>query len=196
MVSPKDDLDAVRNICEMLNAFSTEEKIRILKWSIEKLNIKATDDLLGTYLNPGSVLNTSVQKIASMDSGIHESATKWLLRSNLSEDVLEEVFSIGLDEFDVVAKKIPGSSKKERMKNIFILTGVASYLKTGIAKFTHEKVKETCTHYASWDTDNFHRHLKTFIGELKGDKSSGYTLTSKGLSLGSELIKIIASERS
>jgi hypothetical protein len=91
------------------------------------------------------------------------------------------VDSLGLDEIDLVAKSIPGKSKNERTRSVLLLQGVASYLSTGVARVTHDKVKEACLHYDAWDSDNFARYLRNLSREVGGNRESGYMLTAAGL---------------
>ena len=99
------------------------------------------------------------------------------------------VDSLGLDEIDLVAKSIPGKSKNERTRSVLLLQGVASYLSTGVARVTHDKVKEACLHYDAWDSDNFARYLRNLSREVGGNRESGYMLTAAGLTAATEMIK-------
>ncbi len=109
--------------------------------------------------------------------------------------MLSSLFSLGVDEIDLVAKKVPGSNKKDKMLSVFRLKGVAAYLGAGVARFTHEEVKEACVHYDAFDTNNFAAYLKSIASEVSGTKESGYTLTARGLTEATEMIKgLVASK--
>jgi hypothetical protein len=127
---------------------------------------------------------------ASTD-GISPIAKKWIIRNGIETSRLSKVFSIGHDEIDLIAKSVPGAKKKDRMHNVFLLKGVASYLSSGTARFTHEQLKEACLHYDAYDVSNFAAYYKTMSGDVSGSKESGYTLTARGLSSATELIKEI-----
>ncbi len=43
-------------------------------------------------------------------------------------------FSLSSDEIDLIAKTVPGKNK-EKMRSVFLLKGVASYLGSGAARF-------------------------------------------------------------
>jgi hypothetical protein len=58
--------------------------------------------------------------------GVSPVAVKWAKRNGLEPDKLSAVFSLGLDEIDLVAEAIPGSNKKEKMRNVLLLKGIAS----------------------------------------------------------------------
>jgi hypothetical protein len=121
--------------------------------------------------------------------GISPAGKKWMTRNGLTGDQLSAIFSLGIDDIDLVAKNVPGKGKRERMRNVFLLKGIAAYLGTGVARFTHEQVKEASLHYDAFDATNFATNLKSLISEVSGDKSTGYTLTTRGLTNGTELVK-------
>ena len=105
------------------------------------------------------------------------------------------LFSLGVDEIDLVAKKVPGDNKKDRMHSVLLLKGIAAYLSSGVARFTHQQLKEACLHYDAYDGNNFASYLKDFAGEVSGTKSGGYTLTPRGLTAATEMIKDLVSAK-
>jgi hypothetical protein len=121
--------------------------------------------------------------------GISPVARKWMSRNGLTPEQLSAIFSIGADEIDLVAKSVPGESKRERMRNVILLKGIAAYLATGAARFGHEQMKETCLHYDAFDVNNFYTYFKALSSEVSGDRRAGYTLTVRGITSGTELIK-------
>lgn len=123
--------------------------------------------------------------------GISPVAKKWMARNGLQAKQLSTVFSLGVDEIDLVAKTVPGKNKKERMHSVFLLKGVAAYLGTGAARFTHEQMKEACLHYDAFDAANFSVNFKSLSGEVSGSKDTGYTLTARGLASATEMVKAI-----
>jgi hypothetical protein len=140
---------------------------------------------------PGVELSRTAENYPSDNGldGISPVARKWISRSGLSTGDLSKLFSLGIDEIDLVAKRVPGDNKKDRMRSVTLLKGIASYLGTGVARVTHEQVKEACLHYDAYDSANFATHLKKFAAEVGGTKESGYTLTPRGLSAATELVK-------
>ncbi|MDB6095533.1 MAG: hypothetical protein JWM32_3095 [Verrucomicrobia bacterium] len=115
-------------------------------------------------------------------------ARRWVQRSGLDRQFLSTIFSIGGEEIDLIAKAIPGTSKRQRMREVILLKGIAAYLASGVARVSHEAAKEACSHYNAFDSANFARHLKGFASEIGGAKESGYTLTPRGLASGVEVI--------
>jgi hypothetical protein len=122
-------------------------------------------------------------------AGINSVALRWLKRNDLSVSSLQNLFSLGLDEIDLVARSVPGESKKERMKSVFLLRGIAAYLGTGAARFSYEQLKESCIHYNGYDAANFAANLKSFSADIGGNKKVGFTLSARGLTEATALIK-------
>ena len=121
--------------------------------------------------------------------GISPVAKKWMKRNGLTVSRISSIFSLGVDEIDLVAKKVPGKSKAQRMHNVFLLKGIASYLGTGSARFTHEQIKEACLHYDAFDAPNYALNLRNISADVSGTKETGFSLTARGLSNATELLK-------
>lgn len=125
--------------------------------------------------------------------GISPVARKWMSRNGFKTTDLSKLFSLGIDEIDLVAPKVPGKGKKNRMRSVLLLKGMAAYLGTGAARVNHEPVKDACVHYQAYDMDNFAKYLKQMAAEVGGSKETGYTLTPRGITAATELIKQIVS---
>ncbi|SRR5258706_37590 len=123
--------------------------------------------------------------------GISPVARKWMARNGLQAHGLSSVFSLGVDEIDLIAKTVPGKNKKERMRSVFLLKGVAAYLGTGAARFAHEQLKEACLHYDAFDANNFAVNFKSLASEVAGSKDTGYSLTARGVASATEMVKAI-----
>lgn len=124
--------------------------------------------------------------------GISPVAKKWMARNGLKPKQLSTVFSLGVDEIDLIAKTVPGKNIKERMHSIFLLKGIAAYLGTGVARFTHEQLKEACLHYDAFDAANFAINFKSLSSEISGSKDAGYALTARGVANATEMVKTIS----
>jgi hypothetical protein len=121
--------------------------------------------------------------------GISPVARKWLTRNDITPKQLMPIFSIGGDEIDLIAEDIPGGSGREKVRNIFLLKGIAAYLGAGAARITHEQVKEACLHYDAYDATNFAKYVKNLSGDISGGKDSGYALTPRGMADAGKLVK-------
>lgn len=125
--------------------------------------------------------------------GLSPVAVKWMRRSDLDVAKLSRLFSLGLDEIELIAKKVPGKNKKGRMKSVLLLTCVASYLSTGAPRAKHDAVKQACVHYDAYDMANFAAYIKTFSREVGGTKQSGYSLSAAGMTAATELVTSMVS---
>jgi hypothetical protein len=135
------------------------------------------------------VAPTGTSEPSVSTDGISPVASKWMVRNGLTAASLSSLYSLGLDEIDLVARDVPGTSKKDRMRSVLLLKGIASYLSTGVARVTDEKIREACIHYDAFDRPNFAKHLRDFAREVGGTRESGYTLTAAGLAAATDIIK-------
>lgn len=129
--------------------------------------------------------------LASEDSldGISPAARKWIKRSGFAPDQLSKLFSLGIDEIDLVATKVPGSSKRDKTRSVILLKGVAAYLGSGVPRVTYEQIKEACQHYGAFDSPNFAKYLKSMTSEVSGTKEGGFSLTARGLTEATEMVR-------
>jgi hypothetical protein len=112
-----------------------------------------------------------------------------MVRNGLQAKQLSSIFSLGVDEIDLVARSVPGKRKAEKLHSILLLKGLAAYLGSGVARFTHEQLKEACLDYDAYDPSNFAAVLKRLSSEVSGDKEKGYVLTARGLTRATEMVK-------
>ena len=126
--------------------------------------------------------------------GISPVARKWMSRSGLSEEQLGSIFSLSLDEIDLVADKIPGNAKRQKMRSVFLLKGIASFLGSGTARFKADEIKQVCMHYGALDGKNYATYLKELADEVS--QSNGeFKLTPKGMIAATNLIKEMQSNK-
>ncbi|HEY0236534.1 MAG TPA: hypothetical protein VGC86_15990, partial [Afipia sp.] len=178
------EISAISAIHEALSSLDPAAQMRVLKYVAEMLNLKfdtgATSRRIDHNEDNPTDQNASDSTAIASDTeqsgdteGINAIALKWMKRSGLDPASLQPFFSLGIDEIDLVAKSVPGSGKKERMKSVLLLKGIAAYLGTGVPRVTHEQLKEACIHYDAYDSTNFASYLKSFAAEAGGSKSSG-----------------------
>jgi hypothetical protein len=125
--------------------------------------------------------------------GVNAVALRWLKRSDIELSKLQRLFSLGIEEIDLVARKVPGISKRERLRNVILLKGVAAYLSAGTPRISSDQLKEASLHYNAYDVANHARYLKEFAADVGGTKEAGYTLTARGLTAATELLKELLS---
>lgn len=186
---------AISEVFQALKELDPDARTRVLNYVSSKFNISSTiksNFEREEILSPISDQPLRTKHDDEFDS-ISPAGKKWITRSGINTDKLMSVFSLGIDEIDLVSKSIPGKTKSQRMRNVFLLKGIAAYLGTGSPRFTHEQIKETCLHYDAWDTANFNNIFKTMSADVSGGKENGYVLTAKGISESTALIKSMSS---
>lgn len=196
-----EEIEAQRNVYLALRGIDQAAQLRILNNSADMLGLtlslsdpsRAIDNQAGLDISSKEVSTISSDTIsdAGESDGINPVAIKWMRRSGLTSKDLQPLFSLGIEEIDLVAKAIPGKSIRERLKNVLLLKGVAAYLSTGVARVTDEQLREASAHYRAYDQGNFAKHMKSLAPEVGGTKTSGYTLTARGLASATELIQQI-----
>lgn len=194
------EIVAINSVYLALKVLNKESQDRVVDYVCGKLGLKrpgsADND---TRITDATNASTILQKYDAEESnnddeeleGISPVARKWMRRNGLTTSQLSSIFSLGVDEIDLVAKNLSGKGKKEKMRSVFLLRGVAAYLSSGVARFTHEQAKETCLHYDAHDVSNFASNLKDLSAEVSGSKDSGYQLSPRGLASATELVKAL-----
>jgi hypothetical protein len=200
------EIDAYRTVYIALKPLDPPAQLRVLRYSAEMLGLKFEIPGSGSRISGDQEENQSSGSagIATIPDahpsddieGINAVALRWMKRSDLNPKSLQALFSLGIDEIDLVAKSVPGTSKRERMRNVLLLKAIAAYLGTGAARVTYEQLKEASLHYKAYDPANFAVHIKSCVADVGGTKESGYTLTARGLTAATDLIKEMMASKS
>jgi hypothetical protein len=200
------EIRAIETVYKALKVLAPEVQMRVLRYSSEMLGL--TFDIVGESARisekderPSAIPVGEATTIAGAHleddvEGINPVALKWMRRTGLNPKSLQTLFSLGVYEIDLVAKTVPGRNKKQRMRSVLLLKGIAAYLGTGAPRITYEQLKEACLHYAAYDPANFAAYLKSFASEVAGTKEAGFTLTARGLNSGTELVKEVLNSQS
>jgi hypothetical protein len=122
-------------------------------------------------------------------TGISPVAQKWMTRNQFTASDLGRLFTLGVDDIDLVARSLPGKSVQSRFREVILLEGIAAYLGGGVARFTQKKLKEALRAYNADPDTNFTKYLKKIGTDVQGTAAGGYTLTSRGLHSATELLK-------
>lgn len=198
------EFTALTTVHDAVKGLNRDAQERVLDYVIRKLGLSQrmtsrTDDVPPPGADFSSGTRLSVEQDEPEEDGldgISPVAQKWMRRNALNVSRLSKLFSLGVDEIDLVAKTVPGTSKKSRTRNVALLKAVAAYLSSGVARVTHEQLKEVCLHYDAYDSPNHAKYLRDMAAELSGGKESGYTLTPRGLSSATDLVKEMVTEYS
>lgn len=197
------ELKAVGTVYSALEKLERPIQLRVLRYAAEMLGLEfpapgrkdlpsdtqesESEETSLTAATPALSTDQPAEEV----EGISAVALKWMKRSDLNPKSLQNFFSLGIDDIDLVAKSVPGTNKKERMRSVLLLKGIAAYLGTGAPRVSYEQLKEACLHYNAYDGGNFAAYLKSFAAEVGGAKESGFTLTARGLSAATDLLKEI-----
>jgi hypothetical protein len=195
------EFEAMRAIYAALKDLDADAQKRVLDYVTKRLSLsfETRNERAGSSFSPRELAEEVAEKrdgppddaedAGDEFEGVSPVAQKWARRNGLTAAQLFKLFSLGVDEIELVAKSVPGSSKREKMHSVLLLTGAASYLGTGAARMTDEKVRETLGHYNAYDASNFATYMKAFAPEVTGSKDGGYVLTARGLAAAAELVK-------
>lgn len=194
------ELEALGTVFSALKQLDTESQARVLDYVSLKLGLGGRKTVAPPEHSTGAgtdeARSPTAAPTAGVDAdevdgleGISPVARKWMARNKLSAEQLSKLYSLGVDEIDLVTNSVPGKNKKDRMRSVFLLKGVAAYLSTGAARVSHEQVKEACLHYDAYDSSNFASYLRRMASEIGGTKEAGYTLTARGLTSATEIVK-------
>ena len=149
---PDPEIAAIGEVYRALGKLAPEARARVLNYVAGKLNIgapvqaeeashqahhEASQEDTGSQQDPESIGDRG-----SGLEGVSPVAKRWMTRNGLSAQALATIFSLGVDEIDLVAKMVPGKNKKDRMHNVCLLKGIAAYIGTGVARYTYEQLKE------------------------------------------------------
>jgi hypothetical protein len=196
------EVAAIGAVHDAIKGLGSEVQSRVLNYVALMLNIHAPIPVPGATETPEEREPEEARIVSTKDAptgrqeqpdddleGVSPAGRKWLARNELQAKQLWKLFSLGADEIDLIAGKVPGKNKKDKMHNVFLLKGIAAYLGSGAARFTHKEIKEACLHYDAFDVANFATYLKSLSADVSGSKGVGYTLTTRGITNATELVK-------
>jgi hypothetical protein len=199
-------IKAISSVFDALKGLDSDLAIRVLeivagliepKYHLQPKNNSSKDSAVSNESNSSTASEDSRMESGKGDSidtdnvsdGINIIGKKWLARNDLSIQKVSEIFSLGVDEIDLVSKSVPGNTVAKRMRSVFLLKGIASLLSGGAPRFTHDQIREVSQHYKAWDNTNSSKYIKNLSSEVSGSAAAGYTLTTRGLSEAASIIK-------
>jgi hypothetical protein len=201
------EFEAIRSIYAALKSLTPDAQNRVLDYVLKRLGLARSDSLerLAEQRQSGDevIIDRERQHEPSHEpikvdervddgddlEGVSQIAKKWMKRNGLSSEQLSRLFSLGVDEIDLVAEGVPGRSMKEKQRAVVLLQGLAGLLSAGAARVTDQKLREACGHYDAYDQKNYATNMRDFGAEVTGTKESGYTLTTRGLAAAAGLVK-------
>lgn len=178
--------EATAKVVDVLTAFNTEERLRIVRASLT---------LLGDEFNPPSASargSKSEQSNNNDDSGsseVHSLAQQWMRKNGVTSEQLEHCFHF--DQGQVIPIALPGNatSKREQTANAYLAVGLAHYLASGDTSFSDADARKFCEQSGCYDNANHTKSVKALKNRVTGSKSTGWKLTAPGLSAAADLVK-------
>jgi hypothetical protein len=167
---------AVAKVVEELASFSSEDRHRIVAASMTLLG-----EAPARFVPEGEIdesrLGQSVQFPAK--------ARNWMQQHGLTEEQINQVFHFG-DEGPEIIAHIPGASRKEQVRNAYVLCGIGRLLTNGETRFEDKVARGICESGGFFDHTNHMKYMK--CSEFTGSREKGWVLTAPGMNLGASLV--------
>jgi hypothetical protein len=167
---------AVTNIVQELKDFSSDDRARIVQASMTLLGETPTR-LISNEGHVGSLHEKNGELPAK--------ARNWMKHYGLTPDQVGQVFHFGDDGPQIIAA-IPGTNRKDQVRNAYVLCGVARLLAFGETKFDDKAARAICEDGGFFDGTNHMKYMKG--SEFTGSRDKGWVLTAPGLNLGASLV--------
>jgi hypothetical protein len=177
-MTKKNATEIVGTIVDLLTPLPSEERRRIIHASLALLG----EDSIGKNNN-----SLAEQQQGEDANNLPPRAQTWMKHNGISLDQIQQVYHLSNDGVEIIASEIPGKNNRERVRNAYVLQGLASFLRSGEAKFDDAVARALCESHGFFDGTN---HMKYMKGgnEFTGSKDKGWTLTAPGLKQGAVLI--------
>lgn len=177
---PGDTVEAVRQLIATLTPLTADERRRA---------ISAATILLGESGGAAAPFDEGHDHDVSAIEGIAPKASAWMKKNGLSRELLDHIFSIDGGEIDVIATKMPGSSKRQQTVEAYLMCGLRSFIQTGEVSFVDKDARALCQKVGCYDTPNHSNYLKALGNRVTGSKDAGWKLTNPGLSEAAHIVK-------
>jgi hypothetical protein len=180
MVTKKSMTAVVGEVVDLLTPLESEERGRVVRAALTLLG-ERSDDMGGAPL--GSFGEN--ERESGTVSGV---ARGWMRQNDLSAEQLQQVFHFADGDVRFIGADVPGKNNREKVRNAYVLLGVARFLSSGQTKFDDKAARAICDEYGIYDQTN---HMKYMKGgnEFTGSKEKGWSVTKPGLKHGAILVK-------
>jgi hypothetical protein len=184
MAKSKGVIDVVRIIVDELTPLESEERQRVIQASLTLLGE-------GSFKSAPKVDDEEDSRVGDGE-GVTARARSWMRQNGLVLEQLNDVFHFGPDGVEIIASEIPGNTNRDKVRNAYVLLGVARFLASGEPKFDDKAARVLCERYGFYDQTN---HMKYMKGgnEFTGSKRAGWTVTAPGLKHAAVVIKRLTS---
>jgi hypothetical protein len=178
-MTKKSITEIVGTFVDLLAPLPSEDRRRIIHAALTLLGEDAV-----TKVNVGQ---REEQQDSEGTSNLPPRAHTWMRQNGLSIDQLFQVYHLDNENVEIIASEILGKNNREKVRNAYVLQGIASLLRSGDARFDDAAARALCESHGFFDGTN---HMKYMKGgnEFTGSKDKGWTLTAPGLKLGASLV--------
>lgn len=182
MSGNEDNTKALNTIISALSSLKPDDRHRVVNAAMLFLGEKAVDPAKKQLVDDGK----------GGGGGTYSAkAQRWMKQNNVTADELEEVFEIKDDKtFEI--HDVPGTSKKERTLNTYILTGLGKLLAADEKKFDDALARKYCDDANCYDAANHSVYIEKRGKDFNGNKTKGWALTPKGMKTAAGLVKAYA----
>jgi len=178
--------EAMATIVKVLEPFSPDERRRVVSASLMLLG----DDSAPVGVpNDGQHSNLLNQSGSGDFSDLSPKATRWLEKSGLTRDELDEWLHIESESVQPLALPGNASKRNQQVLHTYLIKGAAAFIETDEACFSDKDARDLCEHFGCYDSTNHAKALKAFGNKIAGSKSAGWKLTAPGLAAAAELLK-------
>lgn len=193
-MSEKIGLDPLVAIVDALKPLKSEERLRTVEAALHYLGEEPLKAAGSNTSKDASKASAQTQESMHQNLDYPPNVAAWLKQHNVSTDHLDRMFHFAEDGTFAI-HDVPGSSAKQKSLNVYLLTGLGTFIATGKRTFSDEVARSHCQTLGCYDRGNLAKHLKNYKGgEFTGDKKKGYSITNPGLKRGATLVKELAEE--
>jgi hypothetical protein len=174
----KSSSQIVGQLVDELADFSPDERRRIMHAALT---------LLGDAVAPA--ISLGVLNESNGGLSFPAKARMWMKQYGVTAEQISEVFHLSETGMEVIAS-VPGASRREQVRNAYVLFGIGELLSRGETKFDDKSAREFCEAGGFFDHTNHMKYMKG--SEFTGSKEKGWVLTTPGLKYGAHLIISLA----
>ena len=115
-------------------------------------------------------------------------AKRWLENADLPRAKLETLFERVGKEVHLIAPKMAQGTQTKRTQAVYLLEGVRAFLQSDVPTINNDTARKLCQDYSCYNKGNHNTFVNGLKGSMRGDKTSGYLLTTPGLTEAAQLI--------
>ena len=179
LAKPTSATEAVPQIVELLSGLGPDEQKRAVSAAMILLSLSPT----------GSVVAGDDVQHGDNPEGISTKASGWMKKYGIGADQLGHVFTVSVEEVDVIAASLPGGSKRQKTLEAYVLCGLRSFIHGGEGRFDDKEARALCLKLGCYDPANHSNYMKAFSNLITGSKDIGWRITNPGFERAAQIVK-------